>query len=284
MDIEAYLDGSMSAGERAAFEKRILADPTLREALEQHQALKTDLDWYFASKDVENANLLRAQIKAKRLWWTRLLLAALLVLLVGVVAFWFLRQERELPQPTLETPELQKNTSPIIEAPVQSVPTPPVQKSEPQNQPIAGDLRPRKGDLMRNLPAEEISAPTLSFFKQQWAGFVPAVPAVGVWAKPLKLIRNNQAAEARALLNKTPQGDTSTYLLAISELMLKRPSDAQELLYPLTSDKKWQIEAQYLLVWAYLLEGNMDLTRASLQVLPAGFRDKDEINAFLIKE
>lgn len=283
MDIEAYLDGSMSAGERAAFEQRLLVDPDLREALEQHQALKTDLDWYFASKDVENANLLRAQIKAKRLWWTRLLLAALLVLLVGFVAFWRLRRERDMPQPTLETPEFQKNTTPIIEAPVQSVPTPSIQESKPLNQPIAGDHRPRRGDLMRNLPAEEISAPTLTFFKQQWAGFVPAVPAVGVWVKPLKQIRNNQAAEARTMLTKAPQSDTSNYLLAITELMLKRPSDAQDLLYPLISDKKWQTEAQYLLVWAYLLEGDDDLARISIKALPEGFRDKATIMAFLDK-
>ena len=112
----------------------------------------------------------------------------------------------------------------------------------------------------------------------------PVVPEVGVWTKPLQQIRSKRVADAYTLLQKAPASDTASYLLAVSELILKRPSAAEELLYPLSADKKWQLEAQYLLVWAYLLEGNEDLARTSLQVLPAGFRDKEAISAFLTKE
>ncbi len=281
MDIEAYLDGSMSVDEKAAFEKRLLLDAELRKELEQYQSLKTDLDWHFAAKDVAAADVLRRQINAKRLRWTKFLLSALLVLLAGFVAFWLLPKERNMPLRAPETPDLPKSTTPKMEAPSQSAPTPSAQKIQTPNQPIAGNFKPRTGDLLRNLPPEDVSEATLSFFKQQWAGFVPAVPEVGIWAKPLRQIRNNQVADAYVLLKKAPVSDTSSYLLAVSELMLKRPSASQDLLYPLLSDKKWQTEAQYLLVWAYLLEGNTDLAQASLKVLPEGFRDKQEIEVFL---
>jgi len=284
MDIEAYLDGSMSALEKAAFEKKLLVDPVLRKELEQYQSLKTDLDWHFAAKDVAAAEVLRAQVKAKRLRWSRLLLATLLVLLAGFLVYWFLSQESSLPQPPATEPiNLQQNTAPKLEAPNQSIPTPSTQKIQTPNQPIAGHLRPRTGDLMRNLPAETVSASAYSFFKQQWAGFIPAVPEVGIWAKPLQQIRKNRVNDAYLLLKKAPASDTSAYLLAVSELMLKRPSTAQDFLYPLLAEQKWQTEAQYLLVWAYLLEGNADLARASLKVLPERFRDKAAIMAFLDK-
>lgn len=281
MDIEAYLEGSLSATEKAAFEKRLLADPDLRKELEQYQSLRTDLDWHFAAKDVAAADVLRADFKAKRLRWSRLLLATLLVLLAGFVAFRALRWDQNVQPPATENPSLPQETLPKAEAPGQSLPTPPTSTNRDLNQPIAGNTRPRSGDLMRNLPPEEISEATLTFFQQQWAGFVPAVPEVGIWAKHVQQIRNNRALEAYLLLKKSPASDTTSYLLAVSELMLKRPSSAQEFLYPLLADKKWQLEAQYLLVWAYLLEGNEDLARASLKVLPEGFRDKAAIMAFL---
>jgi anti-sigma factor RsiW len=66
MDIEAYLDGSMSVGEKAAFEKRLLVDAELRKELEQYQSLKADLDWHFAAKDVAAAEVLRQQILVTR--------------------------------------------------------------------------------------------------------------------------------------------------------------------------------------------------------------------------
>lgn len=281
MDIEAYLDGSLSAPEKAAFEKRLLADPVLRQELEQYQSLKTDLDWHFAAKDVAAAEVLRGQLEAKRRRWSRLLLGTLLVLLAGFVAFWWLPKEPQPLQPATETPSLPQNTAPKMEVPSQSMPTPPTQKIQAPSQPIAGDIKPRSGDLMRNLPAEEISETTLAFFKQQWEGFVPAVPEVGVWAKPLRQIRNNQAADAHLLLKKVPSGDTSAYLLAVTELMLKRPSAAQDMLYPLMSDKKWQIEAQYLLVWAYLLGGNEELAKGALKMMPEGFRDTKEMSVYM---
>ncbi len=280
MNIESYLDGSMAADEKAAFEKRLLLDAALRDELEQFRALKSDLDWHFAAKDVAAAAVLRGQLEDRRRRWSRLLLSALLVLLVGTLVYRYLYERLRMPQDAPQTPELQQNAVPKLEAPSQSIPTPPIQKNQAPNQPIAGKLRPRSGDLMRNLPAEEISEATLSFFKQQWAGFVPAVPEVGIWAKPIRLLRSKRAAEAHLLLEKIPPTDTSSYLLAVSELMLKRPSAAQDLLYPLAADKKWQIEAQYLLVWAYLLEGNIDLARASLKGLPEGFRDREEIKVF----
>lgn len=281
LDIEAYLDGSLSATEKAAFEKRLLGDALLRNELEQYQSLKTDLDWHFAAKDVAAAEVLRAQIKTKRLRWLRLLLATLLVILAGFMVFWWLHRERNKQQPAIETPNLQQNKDPKMEAPGQPISTPPSQKILAPKQPIAGIIRPRSGDLMRNLPPEEVSEATLAFFKQQWAGFVPAVPEVGVWAKPLQRIRNNRVEDAHLLLKNVPLSDTSAYLLAVTELMLMRPSAAQDFLYPLAADKKWQTEAQYLLVWAYLMEGNVDLARNSVQSLPAGFRDKEAINAFL---
>lgn len=283
MDIESYLDGSMPADEKAEFEKRLLLDAKLHEALEQFRSLKSDLDWHFAAKDVAEANALRAKMDTERRRRTRLLFAALLVLLAGLLTYWLFFQRINSPKGTSETPKPQQNTTPVTGPPSQSIPIPPTSENKPSNQPIAGKLRPNSGDLMRNLPAEDISETTLSFFQQQWAGFIPAVPEKGVWEKPVQQIRNNRALEAYLLLKKSPASDTTSYLLAVSELMLKRPSSAQEFLYPLLADKKWQLEAQYLLVWAYLLEGDEELAQASLKTLPDGFRDKQEISDYLIK-
>ncbi len=281
MDIEAYLDGSMNAGEKAEFEQKLNQDAALRKEMEQFRELKTNLAWHFAAKDVAAANVLRAEIAARRRRWLRFLLTALLVVLAGLLVFrWLSEQKPALELPT-ETPALQKNTSPSLETPVET--PPPIQKTQAPPRPMAGNLKPRQDDLLRNLPAEEIPAATASFFEQQWADFVPAVPDMGSWVKPLQQLRSRQVASAYKLLQKAPASDTASYLLAVSELMLKRPSAAQELLYPLAADKKWQTEAQYLLVWAYLMEGNSDLARASLKVLPAGFRDKKAIEIFLEK-
>lgn len=277
MDIEAYLEGSMAASEREAFEKRLLSDAALREELEQYQSLKTDLDWYFAAKDVAAAEELRAQLEAKRRRWSRILLAALLVLLAGFAAFWFLTRQFHSPQRTPETPVLQKNTNPTIEPPVESVPTPPIQKIQAPNQPIAGTIRPRSGDLMRNLPPEEVSEATLAFFKQQWEGFVPAVPEVGVWAKPIRLLRNQQAGEVHVFLKKLPPNDTVAYLTAVADILLKRPSAAEDNLYPLSEKEAWKNEVRYLLGWCYLLRGETEAGSAAFRLLPPGFRDREMI-------
>ena len=278
MDIEAYLDGIMPAEEKAEFEKKLHQDAVLRKELEQFRALKTDLDWHFAAKDVAAANALRAEIEARRHRWARLLLAALLVFLAGLFVFWLLTQRKPVLELPRESPVLQQPTTPPLETPVE---IPPLQQIQTPSRPMAGNIKPRQDDLLRNLPAEEVPAATLSFFEQQWAGFTPAVPEMGTWAKPLQQIRSRQVAAAYKLLLKAPSSDTASYLLAVSELMLKRPSAAQALLYPLAADKKWQTEAQYLLVWAYLLEGNSELAKASLKALPEGFRDKDSMKVFL---
>jgi thioredoxin-like negative regulator of GroEL len=75
--------------------------------------------------------------------------------------------------------------------------------------------------------------------------------------------------------------DTTIYLQAVAALQLQRPDAAETLLYPLVSQKNWQAEGRYLLVWVYLLRGETELATSALKLLPADYRDKKVITAFL---
>ncbi len=289
MDIEAYLDGSMSVGEKAAFEKRLLVDAELRKELEQYQSLKTDLDWHFAAKDVAAAEVLRAKINAKRLRWTRLLLSALLVLLAGFVAFWLFfqegpTQESQLGAPGLEKHQVPESSNPSI--PVSSDPnkTAPKEGSEKMPIPIAKDLGPKKNrpdDLLRDLPQEEVSEQFLPLFERLMKGFSPPVPESGQWSGIVHSIRKNAPQNAmielKRLKTNTLQKDTVAYLNALTEIMLKRPAAAEPYLYPLLENEKWKNEARYLLVWAYMLRGEDETASSAIKALPDGFREKQTI-------
>lgn len=289
MDIEAYLEGSMAASEREVFEKRLSGDAALRKELEQYQSLRSDLDWHFAAKDVAAAAVLRAQLEAKRRRWSRLLLFTLLVLLVGIVAFWLFfpkgpTQGSQLDIPVLEDNQVPKSQSPLTPEPSAPQQTMPKEGSQKTPSPIAKDLRPiknRPDDLLRDLPQEEVSEQFLPLFERLMKGFSPPVPESGQWSSTVRSIRKNKPESALKELKtqKTNpfQKDTAAYLTAVSELMLKRPSAAESYLYPLLENEKWKNEARYLLVWAYLLRGEDETAASALKALPDGFREKSAI-------
>jgi hypothetical protein len=285
--IEAYLNGSMSAAEKSEFEQKLQTDTALRAELEQYRSLNADLDWYFAAKDVASAAALRAKQNAERRRKFRLVIVALLVVLAGLSAYWMFFSNKTVADKPVVLPSILPTSTPEIPAapttPQQTTPPPPTTKpsiQKPDNQLIAGDMRPRE-DLLRNLPPQPIPAETQAFFKQQWAHYTPTVPEKGIWVAPLRQLRKKDAAGAYLLLKKMPESDTTAYLLAVSELMLQRPAYAQDRLYPLMSVQKWKTEAEYLLVWAYLLDGNTDLARGAVKMLPEGFRDRAAMEKFL---
>jgi len=78
-----------------------------------------------------------------------------------------------------------------------------------------------------------------------------------------------------------PENDTTIYLQAASALLLQRPAAAESLLYPLITNKKWETEGRYLLIWVYLLQGNEALASAALKLLPDDYRDKKSLTTFL---
>lgn len=285
--IEAYLNGRMTEAEKSEFEQKLQTDAAFRAELEQYRSLNTDLDWYFAAKDVAAAAALRTKQTAERRRKFRFVIVALLVILAGLSAYRLFFSNKTVADKPAVSPSVPPTSTPETPAapvaPQQETPPPPITKPEIQkidNQPIAGDIRPRE-DLLRNLPPQPISAETQAFFKQQWAHYTPAVPEKGIWAAPLRQLRKKDAAGAYLLLKKMPESDTAAYLLAVSELMLQRPADAQDRLYPLMPVQKWKTEAEYLLVWAYLLDGNADLARGAVKMLPEGFRDIKVMRTFL---
>jgi len=287
--IEAYLNGSMTAAEKSEFEQKLQTDAAFRAELEQYRSLNADLDWYFAAKDVAAAAALRIEQDTKHRRKFRFVIVALLVILAGLSAYYLFFSKKTVTDKPAVLPFAQPTPAPEIPAapttPQQTTPPPPTAKPDIQkvdNQLIAGDMRPRQ-DLLRNLPPQPITAETQAFFKQQWAHFKSAVQENGIWAAPLRQLRKKDAAGAYLLLKKMPENDTTAYLLAVSELMLRRPADAQDRLYPLLAVQKWKTEAEYLLVWAYLLDGNADLARGAVKMLPEGFRDRAAMERFLAR-
>ena len=280
----------MPAAERMEFEERLRTDSELRQELEQFKSLRRDLDWHFAASDVRTAAALRRELEAKKRRRNRWLLTALALLAIGVATwFWVIRETPKTEYPVLQGPPQPNPTEPLPtqtpeNQPVENVPEkkPPV----PQSRPIAGDLRPDES-LLRDFPQEEVSKQFVPLFDSLMAGFSPTVPEAGSWAKIVRSIRKNEAAAAATALKKLKtndlQKDTAAYLMAVSDLLLKRPVAAEANLYPLLAVEKWKTEARYLLVWAFLLEGNEDGARAGLKSLPEGFRRKKEIVAFLEK-
>lgn len=290
-EIETYLDGSMPDAERAIFEEKLKNDDGLRRELAETKSLRTDLDYHFAARDVAAAAKLRDEMATKNRLRMRVMLSLLALLLAGFLLFGLFFQKKETPNLPKTAPAAPTETAPTPKIPSteKSIYQPP-KIAKPKTQPIAGDLHPKQNqstDLLRDLPTEEISSEFLPLFERLMNGFSPAVRATGIWAAAVKNIQKNEPAQAFSNLKNLPtsfsKNDTTAYLLAVSELLLKRPAAAEVQLYPLISIEKWKIEAQYLLVWAYLLQGNVDLAAASLKMLPDGFRDKKAIAEFLQK-
>ena len=168
------------------------------------------------------------------------------------------------------------------QAPLQQMPPEKTPKKRINSGPIAGNIETSpRAERMRSLPAEEISESGYTFFIDTFKDFEPLVPETGAWARPIRLLRSNKAQEAHRLISSFAQNDTTAYLLSVAEIMLKRPTAAETLLYPLLAQKEWKTEAQYLLIWVYLLEDKLDLARASMKVLPNNYRDKGKIEVFL---
>ncbi len=298
--IEAYLDGQLSAEALDSFEKELSSNPALAAEVEELKALRTDLAWLSAKRDVKAAAVLRGQIQAKRLRQWRFLIVTLGFILAGFLAFWIYSGKSS---PSEQTPPVFQEpksgnlevAQPEIEdkAPIQGTPSEsklPAVPSAPQHSaptsqksnPIAADLRPNTSrDRMRSLPPEPVSANSFAFYTQQFKNFKPLVQTSGAWAKPIQLLRSQQAIVAHELLSKMPQNDTTIYLIAVSELALQRPAAAEDQLYTLLSKSNWKIEAQYLLLWTYMLEGKLDLARTSAKVLPSNYRDVPDIKQFL---
>ena len=291
LDIEAYLDGSMSEAERNDFEIQLARDAALRTSLEEIRQLRSDLAWHYASNDVAAAGKMRREYQRRRWIWLTCLLALLVVTLAG-----FFIWRNAGPASTH-----QQNDIPPMQDPPASDPGPPVNDHIPVNDgsqqvsppalksaPMAGNIKKdgaSTGELYRDLPKEEVSAQYQQFFEQQMKAFLPAVEQKGIWAPAVAALTKGQPAPAFSILKKMPVAlagnDTTLYLQAVAALQLKRPAAAETLLYPLITDKKWQTEGQYLLVWVYLLRGEEDLARAALKLLPGDYRDRKVIATFL---
>lgn len=295
LDMEAYLDGSMTDTERRDFEGKLKASPQLQEELREMQSLRTDLAYHYAAKDVAEAAKMRAEYERKQRVRKGLLLCLLAGILASLYFIWPLSKQTNPSEGTGNEPVIVPSSqSPVMpeeknldkandKAPESEQPVPAVpQKSRP----IAGDLK-RTGDLYRDLPAEPVSAVYRQFFETRMQSFAPSVRPQGIWKQAVHELERHQPSRAHRLLKNLPaayaNSDTTRYLLAVSLLQMQRPAAAEDLLYPLIAEKKWQTEGQYLLIWAYLLEGNADLAKSSLQLLPDAYRDKKAIADFLNK-
>ncbi|HOY07996.1 MAG TPA: hypothetical protein PLO67_21460 [Saprospiraceae bacterium] len=299
LDMEAYLDGSMTDTERRDFEGKLQTSPQLQEELREMRALRTDLAYHYAAKDVAEAAKVRAAYERKKRVRKGLLLCLLAGMLASLYFFW--------PTPKQTTPSEATENEPVI-APSSQNPVAPEERNQdkksdkapeieqpvpavPQkSRPIAGDLKrtgDSSGDLYRDLPAEPVSAVYRQFFETRMQSFAPSVRPQGIWKQAVLELERHRPSRAHRLLKNLPatyaNSDTTRYLLAVSELQMQRPAAAEDLLYPLIAEKKWQTEGQYLLIWAYLLEGNTDLAKSSLQLLPDAYRDKKAIADFLNK-
>lgn len=279
VDIEAYLDGRMTLAERIDFEEKLKQDAVLRSTLDEIRELRENLAWHFASEDVATAARLRRETQKRR--WKRLvfLLCLLAVSLAGFLIWWKTRASDTGPQQPL--PVLQPPAGPP--APVQDV-APPLPSGK--TMPMADQLTKQKTeDKYRDLPKENVPDEYRQFFEQQMRGFTPVVESKGIWAPAVEALAKRLPAKADKLLRNLPtqwaSNDTTLYLQAVVDLQLERPSAAENRLYPLITNKKWQTEGQYLLVWVYLLKGDAELSQSALKLVPDDYRDKKAIAAFL---
>lgn len=299
LDIEAYLDGSMTDVERRAFEEKLQTNAQLKEELKEFQVLRTDLAYHFATKDVEEALKWRGVNETKKRVRTWMFICLLVATLASLFFVWNNLQQTK----TSEAPENQSGDIPSSQAPVKSenenlkkdtdndpekVQLPPT--APQKSRPIAGDLKRANettSDLYRDLPKEPVSEAYRQFFETSMQSFAVAVRPQGIWTQAVQELDNHRPAKAYQILKSLPPADikkdTTLYLQAVSVLQMHRPAAAEDLLYPLITEKKWQTEGHYLLIWVYLLQGNTDLAKSSLKLLPDAYRDKKAIANFLDK-
>ena len=292
LDIEAYLDGNMTDAERRAFEEKLQTNAQLKEELKEFRALRTDLAYHFATKDVEEAVKWRGAYETKKRVRTWMFICLLVVTLASLFFVWNnLRQTK-----TSEASENQPGIIPSIQNSVKQEDDIELERDQPlptapqKSRPIAGDLKrasEKPGDLYRDLPKEPVSETYSQFFETSMQSFSVIVRPQGVWTQAVQELDNHRPAKAYQILKGMPpadlKNDTTLYLQAVSALQMQRPATAEDLLYPLILEKKWQTEGQYLLIWVYLLQGNTDLAKSSLKLLPDAYRDKKAIADFLDK-
>lgn len=290
LDIEAYLDGNMTDVERRAFEEKLQTNAQLKEELNAFRALRTDLAYHFATKDVAEAVKWRGAYEKKKRVRSWLFICLLVVTLASLFFVW-----KNLWQTkSSEAPENQPVIIPSSQDPVQQADENEPEKSQPvqpvpqRSRPIAGDPKRASettGDLYRDLPKEPVSEIYRQFFETSMQSFAVAVRPQGIWTQAVQELNHHRPEKAYQILkNMSPadlKNDTTLYLQAVSALQMQRPVVAEDLLYPLITEKKWQTEGQYLLIWAYLLQGNTDLAKSSLKLLPDAYRDKKAIVLFL---
>jgi len=288
-DIEAYLDKRMSDADRTDFEAKLQTDARLQQELEAFRNLRTDLAYLHATRDVAAAAEWRKvqQWQRKRRLWVA---TGLLALLLTIGFFWWayfwqkstaVEQSQQVPPNILPGNE----APPLNPVPPTNELPPPAAKPSEKSQPIAGNLKNMENagaDIYRDLPKEPVAPQYRTFFEGQMKTFKPVVARKAPWSRIVTALEKGQPDQAYALLKKMPpENDTTIYLQAASALLLQRPAAAESLLYPLITNKKWETEGRYLLIWVYLLQGNEALASAALKLLPDDYRDKKSLITFL---
>jgi hypothetical protein len=288
-DIEAYLDKRMSDAERKDFEAKLQTDSSLQQELEAYRNLRTDLAYLHATRNVAAAALWRKvhQMQQKRRIGTITGLLALLLTIgfFGWEHFWRKSTAVESSQQVPPSILPRKEAPPINPAPPTHERTPPAVKPLEKSQPIAGNLKSMGktgADIYRDLPKEPIAPQYRTFFEDHMKTFKPMVAHKAPWSRIVTALEKGRPRQAYALLKNMPsENDTTIYLQAASALLLQRPAAAESLLYPLITNKKWETEGRYLLIWVYLLQGNETLASAALKLLPDDYRDKKSLTTFL---
>lgn len=270
--IEAYLNGELQSKERERFEKELIVNDDLRQAVEHQRQLMDAFEHIRIKKSVQ-----QAMHQTEKLVWKRRLLVAVLVLSLagGVMAVWFARRN-----PAAQNSPIDKTSEDTIRtennhfnAPIDSILLMEQMKAQdtislsknrqmaqdPDGTPLSQQDNQSvvRGDASDATVDESVLTDFDAFFSQ----FPPVFPATGTFKKEVAAVKNCPAcASTLQLLAQreatTAQNDTLQYLEALSLLQRHQPQSAASKLYSLNrAERPFRQEAQWLLGLAFFLQG-----------------------------
>lgn len=279
-DIEAYVNGELSAEDSRAFEAQIANDPSLRQAVAEQRQLIESLHYLRLKKHVSAAVQGSKTFKARRLFYR---LFAFVAMVVVILAVWFAKKsnahDTAIPVPgdgqLPHVPALVDSLKSIDTIP-STVPDPVTTSPSNTKPAIADNGSTHQPDLekerYRGL-VEETESTYSDLVEQILKDSPPVMPKGGSFLKEEQLIENGKYDEAIGkLLNRKKSvgaaNDTLKYLIAISELKSKRPSKALELLFELNeAGNSFQQDAQWATCLSYLWVGKFDSAVVTLEML-----------------
>jgi hypothetical protein len=272
--IEAYLNGELQSKERERFEKELIINDDLRQAVEHQRQLMEAFEHIRIKKSVQ-----QAMHQTEKLAWKRRLLVAVLVLsLLGGVSVFAVWLSRRIPNGELssmgkielDTANLEnKNFVPTIDSTLlmeqlKARDSAALSKNrqmaqDPDGAPLSGQDNQSvvRGDASDATVDEAVLKDFDAFFIQ----FPPVFPETGSFKKEVAAVKNCPACAATLqLLAKreaiAAQNDTLQYLEALSLLQRHQPQSAASKLYALNrTESPFRQEAQWLLGLAYFLQG-----------------------------